>query len=385
MVQYKIPQNVGIEDKIVGPFSLRQLIILAIGGGISYTIFAISTRFYELNVLEYIVILLPALIALAGALIKINHVSFFRFILLLTESAIRPQKRHWDHQGIAAIVDPDLSDKKKASPVAKNEANAPKKDVNLKNLSVILDSGGYKGPATTHEDLDNVKDDDLITQAYFGHKRKEAAAENMYWRTRDVQKKKLEWLAKLPQTPSKDSAPGPEAGEENSDSAQVQAQENELAKLQNQKTEESLPDETLSSATEPLKAKVIPEEIPKKALKPKSLDVIAQKKEVSEIEVPPEVPSVTPSKPAVEDQVLEPNLASKTPDSQASDSQESSPPKKKRRRRRRRKKVSGPIREVPINTVPSASKANKKPSNSSQNTASLDDLSAGQTIEFNLD
>ena len=46
MLQYKIPQDIGIEDKIVGPFSLRQLLIVAVGGGISYAIFAISSRLY---------------------------------------------------------------------------------------------------------------------------------------------------------------------------------------------------------------------------------------------------------------------------------------------------------------------------------------------------
>lgn len=31
-MQYKIPQNVQIEDKIVGPLTLKQLIICGVGG-----------------------------------------------------------------------------------------------------------------------------------------------------------------------------------------------------------------------------------------------------------------------------------------------------------------------------------------------------------------
>ena len=71
-MQYKIPQNVGIEDKIVGPLTLRQLIIISVGVGISYVLFALLSKVYELNFLEYIIIAIPMLLAVAFALIKIN-------------------------------------------------------------------------------------------------------------------------------------------------------------------------------------------------------------------------------------------------------------------------------------------------------------------------
>lgn len=217
MLQYKIPQNVGIEDKIVGPFSLRQLIILAIGCGISYTLFAITSRIYELNILEYILIALPALFSLAMAMLRIHNVSFGKYILLMLEFAIKPKKRMWDHRGISALVAPDLTDKKaaKKKEVAEEEG---KKNVNLRDLSATLDSGGFEHvEQIKHEDMDEVKDDDLITEAYFGHKKKESSTENMYWRTRDMQKKKLDLLAKkstatpivTPTTPAPTPEPTP--------------------------------------------------------------------------------------------------------------------------------------------------------------------------------
>lgn len=200
MLQYKIPQNVGIEDKIVGPFSLRQLIILAVGGGISYLIFVISSRIYELNVLEYTVIALPALFAVALAMIRIHNVSFGKFLLLALEFAIKPKRRHWDHRGIVHLVSPDLSEKQKVKGNNELKEKAEKKKVqSLRKLSRTLDSGGFGHlDVTKHEDIDKVKDDDLITEAYFGHKKKESSTENMYWRTRDMQKKKLSILAKIP-------------------------------------------------------------------------------------------------------------------------------------------------------------------------------------------
>lgn len=198
-MQYKIPQNVGIEDKIVGPLSLRQLIIIFAGGGISYTIFAIASRFYELNALEYLVIGLPTLIALAAALIRIHNVSFTKYILLLLEFSINPKKRMWDHRGISNIVDPDLNQKGKAKTSTKNtEVESSRKNLNLKDLSATLDSGGFTHvKEITHKDIDAVADDDLITEAYFGNKREESSTGNMYWRTREVQKKKLQILADI--------------------------------------------------------------------------------------------------------------------------------------------------------------------------------------------
>lgn len=201
VLQYKIPQNVGIEDKIVGPFSLRQLIILAIGVGISYTLFAITSRIYELNILEYILIVLPALFSLAMAMLKIHNVSFGKYILLMLEFAIKPKKRMWDHRGISALVAPDLTDKTAAKKGEIVEEKS-KKNVNLRDLSATLDSGGFEHvEQVKHEDIDEVNDDDLITEAYFGHKKEESKTGNMYWRTRDMQKKKLDLLAKMEPVP----------------------------------------------------------------------------------------------------------------------------------------------------------------------------------------
>ncbi len=200
MLQYKIPQDVGVEDKIVGPLSLRQLIIVAVGVGISYVIYAISAKLYELNVLEYIVIALPALIALAAAFIRINNVSFTKFVLLFLEFAIKPKKRLWDHRGIAHLVAPDLKEKKTGTAAAVAEGKK-RKDVDLDELSRILDSGGFENvKVAKHEDIDKAKDEDLVAEAYFGHKKTESPTENMYWRTKESHKKRLEMLAKLPVT-----------------------------------------------------------------------------------------------------------------------------------------------------------------------------------------
>jgi len=201
MLQYKIPQDVGIADKIVGPFSLRQMIIVAIGVGISYVLFAITSKLYELNILEYIIIALPAFIAIAAAMVKINNIPLPKFTLLALEFAIKPKRRIWDHRGIAAIVAPDLSEKKPRTEKSATEEKTTRNNVNLKDLSRILDSGGFEHvEKIKHEGIDQATDDDLMTEAYFGHKKEKNETKNMYWRTKDSHKKRLDILAKMPAT-----------------------------------------------------------------------------------------------------------------------------------------------------------------------------------------
>lgn len=198
MLQYKIPQNVGIEDRIVGPLTLRQLIILVVGFGISYVFFAILSKLYELNILEYIIIAIPAVVSAAVALIKINDIRLPKFILMFLEFSIKPKKRLWDHRGIASLVAPDLTEMEKKAPKDALEQKV-KKTANLNDLTQVLDSGGFEHLETIdHKEIDEVHDDDLMAQVYFGHK--DSSTGNMYWRTKESHKKMLDLFAKLPVT-----------------------------------------------------------------------------------------------------------------------------------------------------------------------------------------
>ena len=200
-MQYKIPQNVGIEDKIVGPLTLRQLIILAVGVGVSYVLFSILSRLYELNILEYIIIALPALLGAAFALVRINDVSLTKFILMFLEFSVKPKKRLWDHRGIVSTIAPELTRGKKEEEEKDALSKKAKKASNLKELTQVLDSGGFEHvEEVEHTDMDQTTDDDLVTQAYFGHKKGDSKTENMYWRTKESHKKRLNLFAKLPVT-----------------------------------------------------------------------------------------------------------------------------------------------------------------------------------------
>ena len=78
MQNVKIPQNVQIEDKLIGPLSLKQLILVGIGGGFSYTLFAaINKSVGYVPLTAHMVIWLPAIFSAAFALVRINDISLF--------------------------------------------------------------------------------------------------------------------------------------------------------------------------------------------------------------------------------------------------------------------------------------------------------------------
>lgn len=92
-MQYKIPQNVQIEDKIVGPLTLKQLIYLGIGGGITYAIYTALASKYYIEVWIWFVAP-PALLTLAFTFIKVNGIPFAKWILLMIEYIYNPKKEH---------------------------------------------------------------------------------------------------------------------------------------------------------------------------------------------------------------------------------------------------------------------------------------------------
>jgi len=97
----KIPQNVYVEDRIIGPVTLRQLMITGAGAGISYALYATASKgggTLPILIASWI----PAVIAAAFAFFKINDLTLFNIILLIIESMNKPSLRTWSpHAGLS--------------------------------------------------------------------------------------------------------------------------------------------------------------------------------------------------------------------------------------------------------------------------------------------
>ena len=134
----KIPQNVQIEDRIIGPVPLRQLIVTIIGCGISYAIWSsLQKAFGGVSIPATIVAWIPAVLFLAFAFIKVYDLSLFRIVLLMIERSVKPQTRTWTPRtGISTLHlrASAKTDKKKQSAGIEEQ-----KPPNIEELSAMRD------------------------------------------------------------------------------------------------------------------------------------------------------------------------------------------------------------------------------------------------------
>ena len=89
----KIPQNVQVEDRLIWPITLRQVIICLIGGGMSFLIWNMMKSAGDVTVIHFAVSWVPLVIAAAFAFIKFQNLSLLRIILLMIEKGHKPTKR----------------------------------------------------------------------------------------------------------------------------------------------------------------------------------------------------------------------------------------------------------------------------------------------------
>ncbi|MBP9717854.1 PrgI family protein [Candidatus Gracilibacteria bacterium] len=93
-MQFKVPQDVLRADKIVGFLTLRQLIIVTLGGGLAYGFYTILSKQYFVEVWLPPVAFI-AIITIAFAFIRFHDIPFEKLILSIVEYKFKPQKRTW--------------------------------------------------------------------------------------------------------------------------------------------------------------------------------------------------------------------------------------------------------------------------------------------------
>ena len=138
MQQFIVPQFIDVEDKVIGPITTRQFIILLVGAliiGISYKLFDFSL-FLTVGLFVF---------GVTGvfAFLKINGRPFHYFLLNLFQTLKKSKLRVWLHQN-----DPvDLSSEKVNFTAIQRQA--PEKHYTssrLAELSLVVDTqGAYRG------------------------------------------------------------------------------------------------------------------------------------------------------------------------------------------------------------------------------------------------
>jgi hypothetical protein len=140
-MRFKIPQNVQTADKIVGPLTLKQLIIIGVGFGIDYFLYISLSQLYVLTV-WILPVLFIAIVTVAVAFVKIKGIPFLPFLLLSIEFYMKPSKRVWSQGGgdvLISVTQPKPKSKEELEQAKQQQK--PVKDLsNLEDLTKILDT-----------------------------------------------------------------------------------------------------------------------------------------------------------------------------------------------------------------------------------------------------
>jgi hypothetical protein len=150
MQQFVVPQFIDVEDKIIGPLTVRQFIIMLVGGFMLFLEFKFAD--FGLFILEALV---SAFLVVLFAFMKVNGMPFHFFLSNFISTLFRPKVRVWQKQtdlsdvapvrGHASVTMPTVFTAKPSLPPSR-----------LQELSLMVDTGGaYKPedePGTTRRD-----------------------------------------------------------------------------------------------------------------------------------------------------------------------------------------------------------------------------------------
>jgi hypothetical protein len=140
MQQFTVPQFIDVEDKIIGPITTRQfLIILA-----DFMLIAVCYKFFDFALFLVSGIFLFVIAGIL-AFVKINGMPFHYFVLNFIETISRPNLRVWNN-AIGRIETFFETEGLEAAPAPVPEPGGVYTMSRLAELSLIVDtSGSYRG------------------------------------------------------------------------------------------------------------------------------------------------------------------------------------------------------------------------------------------------
>ena len=148
MQQFTVPQFIDVEDKIIGPITARQFLIMLSG----FMLIAVCYKIFSFNLFLGLGILIFA-ISGVFAFFKVNGMPFHFFVLNFSQTTVRPGTRVWNHEfGKEQVT--SFEEQKIIS--YKNE-DRPKRNFTtsrLSELALIVDTqGSYRGGVGAEEKI----------------------------------------------------------------------------------------------------------------------------------------------------------------------------------------------------------------------------------------
>ncbi|HSR89610.1 MAG TPA: PrgI family protein [Candidatus Udaeobacter sp.] len=140
MEQFVVPQFIEVEDKIFGPVTTRQFLILLSAGLVLFIIFKLA----DVALFIFLTVLIGGS-ALVLAFIKINGQPFHYFLLNIVQTVRRPSRRLW-YKSFSKI---ELAESIKSGKVEIVEVarEIPRMSYSrIRDLSLVVNTGGYYKP-----------------------------------------------------------------------------------------------------------------------------------------------------------------------------------------------------------------------------------------------
>lgn len=140
MPQFVVPQFIDVEDKIIGPITTRQFIILLVDGFIIFIL-------YKILIFTYFIIFGLLLFAIGGSLafLRINGQPFHFFLLNFIQTSKRSKIRVWNKQKsdselralLHTVLPPPPPPKPRKEPLTQSR---------LSEIALLVDTGGVYTP-----------------------------------------------------------------------------------------------------------------------------------------------------------------------------------------------------------------------------------------------
>ncbi len=131
-MQFQVPQFIDIEDKVIGPLTVRQFLYLAGAGALALTLLLIFAPILAVILMSPVVA-----IAIALAFYRVNGREFLVFLNALSRHFLRPRIFTWQKIRVAAERKGRGGEKKEEAPPPRPKPLPIEKK--LKRLSWQLD------------------------------------------------------------------------------------------------------------------------------------------------------------------------------------------------------------------------------------------------------
>lgn len=142
MQQFTVPQFIDVEDKIIGPITTRQFVIMLVGAGFIFVFYKI----FDFSLFATLSMLVFA-ICIVLAFIKVNGMAMHFFLLNFMQTKNRPRLRVWDSAPEKMKSDYDSDEVKQIKKEEKTRAKIYTTS-RLTELSLMVDTQGtYRGEA----------------------------------------------------------------------------------------------------------------------------------------------------------------------------------------------------------------------------------------------